>query len=113
MLGGRVAVPARVPELPADLECDDGLAGTSRHGQQNTLLTTSDCRDSSIDGDFLVVARNLANEVVARREKSLSGVSHAFETAVETGPELVWLWKLGNFTLHACQEVELDYAGAV
>ena len=55
------------PELPADLEGDDGLAGPRRHRQKNRRLPR-DGLDRSIDGDLLVVPRRLAaDDVVWRR----------------------------------------------
>ena len=54
------AVPAGVPELPADLEGDDGLAGAGGHGEQDAPLALQDGLDGAVDGDLLVVARGLA-----------------------------------------------------
>ena len=63
------AVPPRVPQLPADLEGHDGLAGAGRHGEQHAALALEDGLHGAVDGDLLVVARALAAEVVGRRQQ--------------------------------------------
>ena len=45
------------PELPADLERDDGLAGAGRHREQHAALPLQDGLHGAVDGDLLVVAR--------------------------------------------------------
>ena len=67
------AVPARVPELPADLEGDDGLAGAGRHREQQPRSPLQDRLDGAVDGDLLVVARALADRVVEGREQPVGG----------------------------------------
>jgi hypothetical protein len=63
------AVPARGPELPADLEGDGGLAGAGRHGDQQAPPASENALDHAIDGNLLVVALPLADRIVERREE--------------------------------------------
>ena len=55
------AVPAHVPELPADLESHRGLAGAGSHRQKNSFLALKNRLDYAVDGDFLVVTLAFAN----------------------------------------------------
>ena len=67
------AVPAGVPELPADLEGHDGLAGAGRHGEQLPPLASEDAFHGPVDGDLLVVARALADGVIHGGEQARGG----------------------------------------
>ena len=68
MLAG--AVPAGVPQLPADLERDGGLAGAGRHREQQAPpVALEDGLDGAVDRDLLVVALALADRVIERREQ--------------------------------------------
>ena len=51
------AVPAGGPQPPADLECDDGLAGPRCERQQDASLALEDRLGRAVDRDVLVVAR--------------------------------------------------------
>ena len=72
MLAG--AIPAGVPELPADLKGDGGLAGAGRHREEQAALPLEDGLDRAVDGDLLVVALALADGVIARREQALGAL---------------------------------------
>ena len=65
------AIPASLPEPPADLEGDEGLARARGQGQEDALLALQDRLDRAIDGDLLVVARGAARSVVVWRDHPL------------------------------------------
>src|SRR5439155_26052434 len=48
-------VPADVPQLPANLEGHDGLAGSRRHSEQDPALTLENGLHFAVDGNLLVV----------------------------------------------------------
>ena len=48
------AVPAAVPQLPADLESDAGLAGTCGERGQNAFLPEQNRLDDALNGDCLL-----------------------------------------------------------
>ena len=56
------AVPAAVPQLPANLKSHAGLAGAGRQRSQNALLPEQDRFDHTIDRDVLVITRHLAGD---------------------------------------------------
>ncbi|VVB69286.1 Uncharacterised protein [uncultured archaeon] len=64
-------VPARLPELPADLEGHKGLARARGHGQKNSPLALQDGLNRPVDSDLLIVAGKLARRVIAGCEKSI------------------------------------------
>src|SRR5207249_5283795 len=52
-------VPARLPELPANLEGNECFACAGCHGEQNTFrFVVDNFLDGAIDGNFLVITRN-------------------------------------------------------
>ena len=53
-------VPAGVPKLPADLEGDQGLAGSGGHAQKNAVTTLKYGLHDAVDRDLLVVAQRFA-----------------------------------------------------
>ena len=53
-----------LPQTPDDLKGGVGLAGASRHDEQDTVLAFGDGFDGLVDRDALVVARLLAAGVV-------------------------------------------------
>ena len=65
----RVAVPAGGPELPADLEGDDGLAGAGRHREQQPPVALENGFDGAVDRDLLVVALALPDGMIGGREQ--------------------------------------------
>ena len=60
------AVPAGRPQLPANLEGDDRLAGAGRHGEQQAALALEDRLDRPVDRDLLVVALALPDRMIER-----------------------------------------------
>ena len=83
-------VPQGVPELPADLEGDQGLAGAGRHREQDSPLPFQDRLHHPIDGDLLVVAKLLLGLMVAGREKLLGGlVVIELPPLTQPGPQFV------------------------
>jgi hypothetical protein len=57
-------VPAAAPQLPADLECNTGLARAGRECRQHALLAEQNRFDDARDGDLLVVAGHLARDEI-------------------------------------------------
>ena len=108
------AVPARGPELPADLEGDDGLAGAGRHREQHARLALQDRLDGAVDGDLLVVARRLAGSVVAGREQPVGGLSsEAARRLGSAAHSSSGVGKASSVALEAGEVVELDDLVAV
>src|SRR5260221_6762759 len=64
MLAG--AVPAGVPELPADLKCNRGFACAGRHREENSAVAFEDRLDGATDRDVLIVAFTLADAEIYR-----------------------------------------------
>ena len=58
------SVPQGIRQLPANLKRDDRLAGAGRKREQHALLALQNGLHGQVDGDFLVVARRLAGQVV-------------------------------------------------
>ena len=83
------AVPARIPELAANLKCDDRLAGARRKRQQHTALALQDRLHRAVDRDLLVVAGRLPGEVVIRSEDALLDFLGDSFSAFETFPQLI------------------------
>src|ERR1035438_8657375 len=110
----RVLVPLRGPELPADLEGDHGLAGAGGHGDQDTTPNSNDGLNDQVDGNALVVVRDLAGGEVKGREKAVGGsrVVELLALAV-AGPEVIPGWELGELVFVTGEEIELNDAGAV
>ncbi len=49
-------VPARVEELPGDLESDKGFAGAGGEGEEDALISGGNGSEDALDGDVLVIA---------------------------------------------------------
>jgi len=67
-------VPSAVPQLPANLESDTSLASPCRKRGKNALLPQQDCFDHPIDGDLLVITRQLARDQIEWLQHMRSGV---------------------------------------
>ena len=68
------AVPAGVPELPADLEGDDGLACSRDHRNENAPLSLQNSLDCRIDCNPLIVSCVLAFDVVEGGKQFVAGL---------------------------------------
>ena len=64
-------VPAHLPQPPANLEGDEGLAGAGRHGQQGAFAPRQDRLNRAVDGGLLVVARLHVGKTVVGRQQAL------------------------------------------
>ncbi len=108
-------VPSGVPQLPADLERDQGLARAGGHGEQQALAPALEHGlHGAVDGGLLVVAGVLAGGVVGGREQAVGGLGVG-----DAAPLLIALPQLGGRRVrgeHAGQAgegVELDDLCAV
>ena len=70
--------------------------------------------NDAVDGNALVVVRDLAGSEIKRREKAVGGgrVVKLVALAV-TGPQVGRCWIVGELALATGQEIELDDGGAV
>src|SRR3989304_1203665 len=90
------AVPAALPQLPADLGGDFGLASASGHGEQDAALPLEDGLYGAVDGDLLVVAHGCVGLVVVGREEPAFDISGDPLGTLPPVPEVVWRWKGGE-----------------
>jgi hypothetical protein len=113
--------PVARPELPDDLEREEGLAGARRQREQDALAVFAEDRlQRALDGDLLVVARLLHIPVgksqisVERQQQRLCGavVDDALPAAIAL-PELVGGGKRGEVALDSGVVVVLDDPPAV
>src|SRR3990170_3975467 len=102
------AVPAAVPELPAYLEGDQGLAGARCHGEKNARLALEDGLYGPVDGDLLVVAHGGVGLVVVGREEAAFDISGDTLGTLQTVPEVVRRRKGGEVSIDSGEEVVLD-----
>lgn len=65
------AVPARGPQLPANLEGDDCFPRPRRHSKENALSSLEDRLDRTLDGDVLVIAFPFSYQVIVGSEESI------------------------------------------
>ena len=63
-------VPAPAPELPADLEGHQGLAGAGGHAQQDAAAALKQGLHDAVDCDLLVVTEVLALFVAGGRQEA-------------------------------------------
>src|SRR5450830_1365127 len=105
---GTGAVPARLPQPPADLKGHERLARARGHRYQDAALARENRADTAIDGDLLVVAGRLARYREARLEKALrrSFVRRPMRGA-KTPPQVRRARERIKFTLDTRREVEL------
>lgn len=65
------AVPARAPQLPADLEGDRGLAGSGGHGDQRSAIALQGALDRTVDRNLLIVPLAFSNRMVEWGQQAL------------------------------------------
>lgn len=58
-IGGGAQIPLGLHEFPADLESDEGFAGSGGESEQNPVASGGNGIKNAVDGDFLIVARRL------------------------------------------------------
>jgi hypothetical protein len=108
------AVPARIPELPADLERHLRLAGAGRHREQDPPAPAHERLHGTVDGNLLVVPQVLAAVVVRRRQEVLGGrVVPQFLAGPQAGPQLPGRGEDIDHALAAREVVELHDTFAV
>ena len=108
------AVPAHVPELPADLERHGRLAGARRHGEKDSLLALQHRLDDPVDGDFLIVALAFADSGVGGGQKPACGfLIFDLFAGPKALPQFGGFWESVELALRAGRKVELDDAMAV
>src|SRR5271157_34800 len=107
------AVPARVPEFPANLKSNDGLARARGESQQDARLPLQDGLDRPVDGDLLVVTGRLAGKVVVGGEQPGGDFVRDAFLAAQAAPQVGWRGKSLKLGVGARQEVVLDDAFAI
>jgi hypothetical protein len=107
------AIPQRRPELPTGLDGHERLARARGHAEQHPPVSRQDGMDGTIDGDFLVVPRVLAGEVVGGRQQPLGGLGGEMLGARQPAPQLVGRGEGVKLPLPPGQAIELDDTLAV
>ena len=102
-----------VPELPADLERHDRLAGARGHGEQDALLALQHGLHGAVDGDFLVVALALPMAGWPGSKAARGFVVFDLLAGPKALPQFGGGWKSVSQALLAGGKVELDDAMAI
>ena len=96
------------------MEGDHGLAGAGGHGDQDPTPAAENRLNDAVDGNALVIVRDLAGGEVKGREIAVGGgrVAEVLALAV-AGPEVIRGWEVGELVFVPGEEIELDDAGTV
>ncbi len=106
-------IPARVPELPADLEGHHCLTSTRRHGEQDAPRALQDRLHGPVDGDLLVVARGIAGDMVIRGQELVRETPFEPKSSLQPGEQLGGCREGRKLGLASGQEIEFDDPVAV
>src|SRR5215213_7073567 len=106
-------VPASAPELPADLEGNDRLAGSGGHRQETASLPFQDRIHGAVDGDLLVVAQPRATEQVRGGQEPFGRLVVQGLAGLKARPEFVGLGERVELFLLTGEVVVLDNTVAV
>lgn len=107
-------VPAARPELPANLEGNDGFARSCRHREQQTFFAGEDGFDRPVDGNLLVVSRRLTAYGVVWGDEMVRAIRRVDSTArLIALPQVVGRRKIGNARFRPLEIVDLDNLSAV
>ena len=107
------SVPARVPQLVADLKCNDGFAGACRERQEHAALALQDRLHRAVDRDLLVVPWRLSREVVIGSEHAFGGLARRCLGLAQTAPQLVRRREAIEVVVPPGQKIVLDDAVSV
>jgi hypothetical protein len=106
-----IAVPTRVPQLPADLESNGGLAGACCHSEEDLLLSLQHGLDDPVDGNFVIVALAFADGCVGWSQKSVRGlIIFDLFAGSKALPQVLGFGESLEMAFLARREVELDDA---
>ncbi len=105
-------IPARVEELPRDLEGNEGFARSGGEREQDALFVLGDGREDALDGDVLVIAARMRAAFVL-----IGHLGKAVAPRVRLGegfcPEFLRRGKRRDLTLRAGLHVDAVDARAV